>query len=154
MNKAETKKVLAYLSEVYDSKGKTPEHTAAIWGELFQKTPYITVAQAAKHFVINDTRDYPKFPVPGQIIEIIKKWVGKEAMPPTEAWSLVKRAAMNGRNGSRTEFEKLPQTIQEAVATPLFIHELADADKYSESSLRRDFMAKYESVADQVALNG
>ncbi|MGL6292378.1 hypothetical protein, partial [Eubacterium aggregans] len=69
-------------------------------------------------------------------------------------WSLVKRAAMNGRNGSRTEFEKLPQTIQEAVATPLFIHELADADKYSKSSLRRDFMAKYESVADQAALNG
>ena len=121
MTREETLRILAVLRAAYPNfyKGMEREELqsiAALWQEMFLEDEYAVVALAAKALIASSSSGYP--PVIGQIKEKIRLLRSPKAMCGEEAWSLVRRALSNGLYGSREEFAKLPEGIQELVGSP------------------------------------
>ena len=129
MNKTETGKILASISEIYPSfrKDRNIEATAKIWLKIFEQVPYDRVMQALTSYIATDTKGFP--PVPGALNALIWQAEDAKSMSEEEAWSLVYRALRRSGYNSREEFEKLPEEIRRIVVHPSQLHEWAMLDE-------------------------
>lgn len=150
MNKSETGKILAVISEIYPSfrKDRNIEATAAVWQQIFDRTPYELVSRALTAYIATDTKGFP--PVPGALNERICLIREAEEMDENEAWSLVYRAMCRGIYNSGEEFRKLPEEIRKIVGHPRQLHEWAMLDAHEVSTViasnfRRSWRARKET---------
>ena len=135
MNKTETGKILASVSEIYPSfrKDRNIEATAKIWQRVFAQTPYELVSRALTLYIAADTKGYP--PVPGALNALIGQMQEKDRMNENEAWSLVYKALCRGIYNSEEEFSKLPEDVQKIVGHPRQLHEWAMLDTHEVSTV-------------------
>ena len=129
MNKTETGKILASISEIYPSfrRDRNIDATAKIWHRVFEQVPYEQVSRALMSYIATDTKGFP--PVPGALNALIWHAEDAKGMSADEAWSLVYRALRRSGYNSREEFEKLPEEIRRIVVHPSQLHEWAMLDE-------------------------
>nr|DAK64811.1 MAG TPA: replisome organizer [Caudoviricetes sp.] len=111
MTKDETAKILAILNAYYPEVAADPQIMINAWHKIFADYNYAVVEQAAMNFAAADSREYPKFPVPGQIKDQVDL-LSKTGDSPEELWNIVYKAIGNSGYRSQEEFEKLPVCCQ------------------------------------------
>ena len=67
MTREETIKAITKLSLIYDLEEKKIDGVVDIWSNVFKDTEYWKVDRGIDNYIAQDTRDYPKFPIPGNI---------------------------------------------------------------------------------------
>lgn len=124
--------------------------TAALWCSMFQDEPVKIVAAAVKALIVLDKTGFP--PVIGQIKEKIRMMKKTEEMTEGEAWNLVSNALRNGLYGSKEEFEKLPQDVQQIVGSSNQLREWARMDMNTvQSVVASNFQRAYRKRSEQHA---
>lgn len=156
MDRDETVKLLGLVRAVYPSfhagaAKSDVEAVVAAWQMMFGEEPFPLVQAALKAFIASDVKGFP--PAIGQIKEQLIRLGEGEAgeMTETQAWALVQRALRNGIYGYRTEYAKLPETIQRCLGTPMMLHEWAQMDVDTVNSVvASNFMRSYRARAAHV----
>lgn len=152
MTREETQNLLAYLQAIFQADVKNPKILLNAWADLFKNISYKEATQAAKDFVAQQTNgNYGRFPVPGQIIGIIQRKHAEKMSNVDDAWAQVERAARNGRDYSKTEFNKLPPDIQKAVGSSKMIYSLANSNAYMMDKAKDAFIKRYSEIKEQEA---
>lgn len=148
VNDAETKKILAVISDVYPTflRERDPGRTVELWRRIFEDDAYETVSNALMAFVATDTKGFP--PMPGAIKEKIRQAATppESKMTEVEAWSLVLKAIRSANWYAEENFEKLPSDIKRLVGAPQTLREWAmmpEDDVYSvvASNFQRSYRA-------------
>ena len=156
MDRDETVKLLGLVRAVYPSfhagaAKSDVEAVVAAWQMMFGEEPFPLVQAALKAFIASDVKGFP--PAIGQIKEQLIRLGEGEAgeMTETQAWALVQRALRNGIYGYRTEYARLPETIQRCLGTPMMLHEWAQMDVDTVNSVvASNFMRSYRARAAHV----
>lgn len=97
-------------------------------------------------------RDNERFaPTIGQLrakMELLKQTAtNEEELTEQKAWALVSKACRNGYYGYRTEFEKLPPSVQKTIGTPEQIQAWSLMDSETlESVVASNFMRSFRIV--------
>lgn len=153
MNYEETLKIFAVMKANYMNffKGMSridAEAQVNLWCEMFQDTPYELVGAAVKAHIATDTDGYP--PNVAKIKEQIRKLTQTEEMSEQEAVRLIMRACSNSTYNAKTEFDKLPPTLQRLVGSPSQLREWAMMDsEVLNSVVSSNLMRSYRVVAER-----
>lgn len=127
MTKNETAKILAILNAYYPEVGADPEVMVNAWHKILGQHDYVVVEQAVMNFAATDSREYPKFPVPGQIKAQIDL-LSKTGDTPEELWNVVYKAICNSGYRAQEEFDKLPACCQKWLGGASELKDLGMAD--------------------------
>ena len=136
MTKNETAKILAILNAYYPEVGADPGIMVNAWYKLLKEYDYVVVEQAAMNFAAVDHRDYPKFPVPGQIKAQILL-LSKQGDSPEELWNLVYKAICNSGYRAQEEFDKLPACCQKWLGGASTLKDLGMTDTDTVNTVTR-----------------
>lgn len=120
MNKRESAQILAVIKAAYpghSNKNTINDDMAAVnaWADILSDYSYNEVAAAVKGFIASDIKGFP--PAIGQIVHIINQHKAPQ-IPLAEAWNLIQKAASNSTYNAVSEFEKLPEPLQQIVGSP------------------------------------
>lgn len=153
MTTEETKKVLSVLRASYPKYYQNMNtHDQAnlinVWADIFAEDNGAMVLEAVKGYIRSNSSGYP--PVPGQITEIMYKFVNPHEMSEQEAWSLVMNALRNSIYCAEDEFSNLPEQIQRIVGNPRQLREMAMMDTQTLNSVvSSNFQRSYRNVANR-----
>lgn len=127
------------LEVVYTIKAAYPSHYArftkldfdnmvSVWDGTLEGYTYGQVSAGLSMFLASDTKGFP--PVPGQVIECIKRMQRPvaEDYTNTECAALIRRALSNAVYHAEEEFERLPEICRRAVGTPHNLVEWSQLD--------------------------
>lgn len=127
------------LEVVYTIKAAYPSHYArftkldfdnmvSVWDGTLEGYTYGQVSAGLSMFLASDTKGFP--PVPGQVIECIKRMQRPvaEDYTNTECAALIRRALSNAVYHAEEEFERLPEICKRAVGTPHNLVEWSQLD--------------------------
>lgn len=147
MDRDETKEVLTLIRDTYSVFNNNPPakiKSSALdnWAALFADDPQELVISAVKAFIVSDTKGFA--PVPGQIKEKIRLMTHKGERTELEAWELVRKAIVGGRDSFREVWEKLPADVQEIVS-PGQLKEWSITDLSQQQVISSNFMRSYRS---------
>jgi len=117
-----------------------------IWTAVLREYSLSQAEQGLYIYVSCDTKGFP--PVPGQIIDCIKKAEPRErAMDALEAWALVYKAICNSGYDWESEFSKLPPLCKRAVSRAENLREWALMPSDTVQSVGQShFIRIYETV--------
>ena len=140
----------------YSAQGGTdPRKAVQLWAEMFADDPVKLVAAAVKALIVTDAKGFP--PSIGAVKEKLRQIAQPAQMLPAEAWAVVWRAVQRSGYNSRSEFEKLPDTLKRLVGSPeqLKAWSQMDADTVQSviaSNFQRSYQARAKQEADFQAL--
>lgn len=122
MTKAEFSNIVKGLKAIYADPKYIPDGTAMeVWYALFKGEDYQLVQTAVQRHML--TCKFP--PTPAEIREQMVQLTMPKSLNEEEAWQLVIRAVRNSNYHAEEEFEKLPLSVQKAIASPTNLRELA-----------------------------
>ncbi len=149
MTKNETAKLLAVLEAYYMSADMDPEIMVNAWHKIFARDKYEIVEQAAINFAASDSRQYPKFPVPGQIKKQMELLLS-DGNTPEELWNKVYKAICGSGHGAAEEFKKLPKCCQRWLGDPNQLRELGMAEISKVNTVTRgQFLNTIEHIRNE-----
>lgn len=127
-----------------------PRKAMSLWTEMFAGDPVELVAAAVKALIATDVKGFP--PHIGAVKEKLRQISQRPQMLPAEAWAVVWRAVQRSGYNSRSEFEKLPDTLKRLVGSPeqLKAWSQMDADTV-QSVIASNFQRSYQTRAKQEA---
>lgn len=133
MSEAEVSMLLYTIHAVYPAHftrftERDMEDQIAAWRGVLEDYSYIQASAGLKAFLASDTKGFP--PVPGQVIDFIRRAMEPEAEQATnpELIALIRRALANSGYNSEAEFDRLPEICQRAVGTPHNLEEWCRLD--------------------------
>lgn len=152
LDRNETLHVLAYLKGAYPNWGRSLSNDdakamVAVWFDMLGEYNVNLIKSAVQGMLA--TNEYPP-----TIAEVIKKiqliQCKEQPMSEIQAWGLVKKALSNSTYNSKSEFEKLPQVIQNTIGTHdtlrgWALEECENMDKVTGSN----FMRSYKSTVQR-----
>lgn len=149
MNKQETIKILTVIQAAYPNyKVQNKETTLELWNEMLFEYSYQQVSAALKAYITSDKSGFA--PGIGQIISKVNMLTKPQELNEMEAWALVSKALRNGNYGAVEEFEKLPETVREAVGSPDNLRNWATSDYETiETVIQSNFIKTYRSVVER-----
>lgn len=156
MNKQELTRIIYVIKSTYPKTYEkfTPidiAHMTEAWYAVMQDYTYEEACAGLKMFMANDTQGFP--PVPGQIIEQIRKLTDRADKLPDEgeAWRLVYNAMCNSNYNAESEYEKLPAIVQRVVGSPEMLRQWAQTDLATNplTVIQSNFMRNYRAVKDR-----
>lgn len=160
MTREETLKIFAVMKANYPNfyKGMTrtdAEAQVALWCEMFADETYQLVGAALKSYIATDETGYP--PNVGKIKANIRKLTQREELTEQEAVNMVLKACTNSTYNAKSEFDKLPPTLQRLVGSPGQLKEWAamESDVVNSvvaSNLMRSYKVVVEREKQQQAL--
>lgn len=149
MNRAETNRVLAFITAVYPLflKERDPELLCEVWQGIFASVPFAQVLRAVNAYIATDTRGFP--PTPGSVNAFLVKTRQLNERTEDEAWALALKAASRSGYNCGEEFAKLPPEIQEIVGSANVLHEWAmmstsDVNTVVAAGFKRSYRARQE----------
>lgn len=155
MNREETIKIMSVLRGAYPQfyRNTTKQDaldTVNLWAEMFQDDPVELVAAAAKALIVTDAKGFP--PSIGAVKEKLRQIAQPAQMLPAEAWAVVWRAVQRSGYNSRSEFEKLPDTLKRLVGSPEQLKAWSQMDANTvQSVIASNFQRSYQARAKQEA---
>lgn len=160
MTKKETAMILATLKAAYpsfyrDMSQEDAMAAANLWYDLFADNEYTLVLAAVKALIKTRTSTYP--PVPGEVTEQMQKLMHPDELTESEAWSLVKHAAMRGLYNAQEEFDALPPAVQRVVGSAHQLRSWASMDSSEfdsvvASNFQRSYRARRKADREYEAL--
>ena len=149
MTREETQKILMVIQAAYPNyKPQDKSLTVNTWNEMLSDYSYQQVSAALKAYITSDKSGFA--PGIGQIISKVNMLSKPQELNEMEAWSLVSKALRNGNYGAVEEFEKLPETVKEAVGSPENIRNWATSEYETiETVIQSNFIKTYRSVVER-----
>ena len=149
MTREETQKILMAIQVVYPNyKPQDKSLTVNIWNEMLSEYTYQQVSAALTAYITSDKSGFA--PGIGQIISKVNMLTKPQELNEMEAWALVSKALRNGNYGAVEEFEKLPETVREAVGSPDNLRNWATSDYETiETVIQSNFIKTYRSVVER-----
>lgn len=150
MNRKDAAGIMAILQTAYPTyyaKQSAQERMEAVnlWAELFANDPGPVVAAAIKSIIVSSPNPFP--PSIGEIKNKMHDLTTPADLSETEAWAMVSKAIRNGIYGYKTEFDKLPPTVQAAVGRAEQLREWAVMDIGEvESVVASNFMRGFKTI--------
>ena len=147
MTKSETAQVLAILKAAYPhfyrNASKQDALTAVnLWHELFADDPEDVVAAAVKALIATDEKGYP--PHIGAVKAKMRQLTRKPSMTDAEAWAKVMQAIRQSGYSCKSEFDKLPEDLQDLVGSPSQLREWGMMDTQTlQSVVSSNFQRSY-----------
>lgn len=150
MTKADMVGIMAILETAYPqyyAKRGNQERIEAVnlWAELFADDPGAVVAAAIKAIIVSSSNPFP--PSIGEIKNKMHDLTTPADLSETEAWAMVSKALHNGIYGYKTEYDKLPPTVQAAVGRAEQLKEWAVMPEDEvQSVVASNFMRGYKTI--------
>lgn len=149
MTREDTLKLLTLLEAEYPQSFRTLDDSQRrlkmeLWRKEFEDDD-TNIVFAAARTLMRSGREFA--PTSGQIREKMTEFANINALDEQQAWALVAKACTNGFYGYRTEFEKLPPTVQRAVGRAEQLKEWAviDIDTLN-TVVASNFMRSYRTA--------
>lgn len=122
--------------------------TIQVWEGLLQDYSDAEVARALKAYILTDGSGFA--PSIGRVVAIIKS--NPNELGELEAWGMVSKAIRNGNYGAEEEFQRLPDTVKEAVGSPGQIREWASMPSETVQSVAQsNFLRAYRVAAERAS---
>lgn len=160
MTKSETAQVLAILKAAYPhfyrNASKQDALTAVnLWHELFADDPEDVVAAAVKALIATDEKGYP--PHIGAVKAKMRQLTRKPSMTDAEAWAKVMQAIRQSGYSCKSEFDKLPEDLQDLVGSPSQLREWGMMDTQTlqsvvSSNFQRSYRERKRKAEEYAAL--
>lgn len=149
MTREETLKIIMTMQATYPNyKIEDKKLTLNVWFEMLQEYSYQQVAAALKAYIMSDKNGFA--PSIGQLVDKMKFISEPQELNDMQAWSLVSKALRNGLYGFEEEFEKLPDSVREAVGNASNIRHWAESDYETiETVIQSNFIKTYRSVVSK-----
>lgn len=148
MTREETQKLLAMMQATYPNYNPIDKTASVnVWFAILADCDWKVVQTAFVAYVRENTSGFA--PTPGQIIEKIQMLTAPEELNEMEAWSMVSKAIRNSGYSSQQEFDKLPETVKQAVGSPNQLHAWAIDSEYNESVVSSHFVKCYRTVVER-----
>lgn len=150
MTKKDAAGIMAILQTAYPSyyakqSGQERIEAVNLWAELFADDPGAVVAAAIKAIIVSSPNPFP--PSIGEIKNKMHDLTTPADLSETEAWAMVSKALHNGIYGYKTEFDKLPPTVQAAVGRAEQLKEWAVMPEDEvQSVVASNFMRGYKTI--------
>ena len=143
-------RVVGILQMVYpDSfRNKSDDELKAyiiLFGEMFEADPTENVLRAIKAIIVTDASRF--MPPIGLIKQKLWEQSHQDIMTEQKAWSLVQKALCNSLYNSKTEFDKLPSSVQKTVGSASQLRDWACmSTEVVESVVASNFMRSYRVI--------
>ena len=151
MTRADTEKVLAYITAAYPRYFSELRTVSAVqnminaWTDVFTDYSVDVVMTGVKGYISADSSGFP--PSPGQVVEYIHIVGNPADQSGTEAWALVRRAVNVPWDQFEASFATLPKTVQVAVGSPDSLKEMAKMDlQQFETVAQSNFLRMYDAA--------
>ena len=150
MTKKDAAGIMAILQTAYPSyyakqSGQERIEAVNLWAELFADDPGAVVAAAIKAIIVSSPNPFP--PSIGEIKNKMHDLTTPADLSETEAWAMVSKALHNGIYGYKTEYDKLPPTVQAAVGRAEQLKEWAVMPEDEvQSVVASNFMRGYKTI--------
>jgi len=143
MTKEEFGKLVKGLKSVYaDPKFIADQYAFDMWHALLSDCEYKVVAEATKKYMM--TNKFP--PTPADIREATYKETATDEINPNQAWTMVYKAICNSNYNAKSEFEKLPPLVQQAVGSYEQLKSWASSPDFNEGVEQSHFVRVYNTV--------
>ena len=149
MKKTEIAQLLSLIEAEYPQsfRGLSEEQRnlkLGLWEKEFENDEAMVVYAAART-LMRSGREFA--PTSGQIREKMTEFSDVNTLDEQQAWALVAKACSNGSYGYRTEFEKLPPTVQKAVGRAEQLRDWAAIDVDTlQTVVASNFMRSYRTA--------
>ena len=149
MKKTEVVQLLSLIEAEYPQsfRGLSEEQRnlkLGLWEKEFENDDAVVVYAAART-LMRSGREFA--PTSGQIREKMTEFSEVNTLDEQQAWALVAKACSNGSYGYRTEFEKLPPTVQKAVGRAEQLKDWAAIDVDTlQTVIASNFMRSYRTA--------
>lgn len=149
MKKTEVVQLLSLIEAEYPQsfRGLSEEQRnlkLGLWEKEFENDDAMVV-YAAVRTLMRSGREFA--PTSGQIREKMTEFSEVNTLDEQQAWALVAKACSNGSYGYRTEFEKLPPTVQKAVGRAEQLKDWAAIDVDTlQTVIASNFMRSYRTA--------
>lgn len=149
MKKTEVAQLLSLIEAEYPQsfRGLSEEQRnlkLGLWEKEFENDDAMVV-YAAVRTLMRSGREFA--PTSGQIREKMTEFSEVNTLDEQQAWALVAKACSNGSYGYRTEFEKLPPTVQKAVGRAEQLKDWAAIDVDTlQTVIASNFMRSYRTA--------
>lgn len=149
MKKTEIAQLLSLIEAEYPQsfRGLSEEQRnlkLGLWEKEFENDEAMVV-YAAVRTLMRSGREFA--PTSGQIREKMTDFSDVNTLDEQQAWALVAKACSNGSYGYRTEFEKLPPTVQKAVGRAEQLRDWAAIDVDTlQTVIASNFMRSYRTA--------
>jgi len=150
MTKKDAAGIMAILQTAYPSyyakqSGQERIEAVNLWAELFADDPGAVVAAAIKAIIVSSPNPFP--PSIGEIKNKMHDLTTPADLSETEAWAMVSKALHNGIYGYKTEYDKLPPSVQAAVGRAEQLKEWAVMPEDEvQSVVASNFMRGYKTI--------
>ena len=151
----ETKKILAYIANVYpryysNVSADSAKRMAITWCDVLQEYSVDAIMAGVKAYISADASGFP--PAPGQIISYIHLVGNPRDHSGTEAWALVRRAVNVPWDQFEASYNTLPKVVQRAVGSAESLKEMAlmDLERF-ETVAQSNFLRMYDAVRKREA---
>ena len=153
MTLEETKKLLITINAIYPNwRVENPEATARAWHWALEEYSAETVNAALQIFLKTDKAGF--VPSVSQLIGCMYKPIENDYMAEGEAWSLVKKAIMNGNYGAEEEFDALPPLVQRAIGHAGMLRQWAMCDTEEVNTvIMSNFQRTYKAILSKQDFN-
>ena len=150
MTREEFKVLVKAMKAVYTHPSFIPDqHAFDIWYELLKDLDYKTTSHAVKKYMQLEEREPSAASIRKHTISLSQQ---DNTLNEMEAWSIVQKAIRNSTYHAEEEYDKLPESIQRAIANPGQLREWAtmeNIDGKAINVMQSNFMRTYRAEIEK-----